>query len=52
MGKTVKELNEEEKERRLGEIIIIMKLQTKINNLKITAEDIMKQRKEKIRKEE
>ena len=52
VGKIVEGLNKEEKKRRLGEIMIIIKLQIKINNLKIMAKDIMKQRKEKIRKGE
>ena len=42
----VRGLNEEEKEKRLGEISIIMELQGKINKLKITLKMIKRQREE------
>ena len=40
----VRGLNEEEREKRLGEISMIMELQGKINKLKITLEMIKRQR--------
>ena len=40
----VRELNEEEREKRLGEISMIMELQGKINELKITLKMIKRQR--------
>ena len=42
----VRGLNEEEREKRLGEISMIMELQGKINELKITLEMIKRQREE------
>ena len=42
----VRELNEKEREKRLGEISMIMELQGKINELKITFEIIKRQREE------
>jgi len=46
----VRGLNEEEREKRLGEISMIMELQGKINELKITLEMIIRQREEEERR--
>ena len=46
----VKGLNKEEREKRLGEISMIMELQEKINELKITFEIIKGQREEEERR--
>ena len=46
----VRGLNEEEKEKRLGEISMIMELQGKINELKITLEMITRQKEKEKRR--
>jgi len=46
----VRELNKEEREKRLGKISMIMELQRKINKLKITFEIIKRQKKEEERR--